>query len=172
MFGHRKQGLFLSVFVDDVKMDGKKQNLAPMWNLLKNVDIDEPTSFLDHVYSDVWVTYFCWSNRTISGVAETSRRNSSVVLRHGGTCSKMRWAILRIGKQESGATLQKVSHPCLDDHQFKQEDWNQLEICQKFARQLSWNACTWHELDDLTSCGPWTSLQDQSQNGARHVTDD
>ena len=46
-----KQGIFLSVYVDDVKMDGKKQNMAPMWKkLLKHVDLDEPTSFLDHVF--------------------------------------------------------------------------------------------------------------------------
>ena len=51
LFVHRKQGLFLSVYVDDIKMVGKKQNMAPMWKkLMKNVDIDEPTSFLDHVY--------------------------------------------------------------------------------------------------------------------------
>ena len=30
-------------------MAGKKLNMAPMWKkLMKNVDIDEPTSFLDH----------------------------------------------------------------------------------------------------------------------------
>ena len=28
-FVHRKQGLFLSVYVDDIKMAGKKQNTAP-----------------------------------------------------------------------------------------------------------------------------------------------
>ena len=31
LFVHRKQGLFLSVYVDDIKMVGKKQNVAPMW---------------------------------------------------------------------------------------------------------------------------------------------
>ena len=31
-------------------MIGKKQNVAPMWKLMKNLDIDEPTSFLDHVF--------------------------------------------------------------------------------------------------------------------------
>ena len=31
-------------------MAGKKQNMAPMWKKMKNVDIDGPTSFLDHVY--------------------------------------------------------------------------------------------------------------------------
>ena len=52
IFVHRKQGLFLSVYVDDIKMAGKKQNMASMWKkLMKNVDIGEPTTFLDHVYS-------------------------------------------------------------------------------------------------------------------------
>ena len=31
MFVHRKQGLFLSKDVDDIKIAGKKQNVAPMW---------------------------------------------------------------------------------------------------------------------------------------------
>ena len=51
LFVHREKGLFLSVYVDDIKLAGKKQNLDPMWNLLnKEVDLGEPTSFLDHVY--------------------------------------------------------------------------------------------------------------------------
>ena len=51
LFVNRKQRLFLSVDADDIKMAGKKQNMARMWkNLMNNVDLDEPTSFLDHVY--------------------------------------------------------------------------------------------------------------------------
>ena len=39
------------MFVDDIKLAGKKQNIDPMWKLLnKEVDLGEPTSFLDHVY--------------------------------------------------------------------------------------------------------------------------
>ena len=50
-FVYRKQKLFLSVHVDDIKMAGKKQNLVPLWKkLMKDVDIEEPTSFLHHVY--------------------------------------------------------------------------------------------------------------------------
>ena len=78
-------------------------------NLMKKVELDEPTSFLDHVYlgctqreckpnETIIEQYtkmfesriFCWSNRKISEVAKTSRTNSSLVLRHGRTCSKMR----------------------------------------------------------------------------------
>ena len=48
---HREKGLFLSVYVDDKKLVGKKQNLDSMWKLLnKEVDLGEQTSFLDHVY--------------------------------------------------------------------------------------------------------------------------
>ena len=33
------------------KLAGKKQNIDPMWKVLnKEVDLGEPTSFLDHVY--------------------------------------------------------------------------------------------------------------------------
>ena len=49
LFVHREKGLFLSVYADDIKLAGKKQNTNPMWNLLnKEVDLGEPTSFLDH----------------------------------------------------------------------------------------------------------------------------
>ena len=51
LFVHRQRGFFLSVYVDDIKLAGEKQNIDPMWKLLnKEVDLGEPTSFLDHVY--------------------------------------------------------------------------------------------------------------------------
>ena len=43
--------ILICVCGDDIKLAGKKQNLDPMWKLLnKEVDLGEPTSFLDHVY--------------------------------------------------------------------------------------------------------------------------
>ena len=51
LFVHREKGLFLSVNVDDIKFSGKKQNIDPMCKVLnKEVDLGEPTSFLDYVY--------------------------------------------------------------------------------------------------------------------------
>ena len=48
---YREKGLFLSVYVDDTKLAGKKQNMNFMSKILmKDVDLGEPTSFLDHVY--------------------------------------------------------------------------------------------------------------------------
>ena len=51
LFVHLEKGLLSSVYVDDIKLAGKKQNVDPMWKvLIKEVDLGEPTSFLDHVY--------------------------------------------------------------------------------------------------------------------------
>ena len=39
------------MYVDDIKLAGKKHNIDPMWKALnKEVDLGEPTFFLDHVY--------------------------------------------------------------------------------------------------------------------------
>ena len=51
LFVNREKGLFLSVYVDDLELAGKKQNINPTWKrLMKDVDLGEPASFLDHVY--------------------------------------------------------------------------------------------------------------------------
>ena len=45
-----KLGMFIR-YVDDTKLAGKKQNTSPTWKIqMKDVDLGEPTSFLDHVY--------------------------------------------------------------------------------------------------------------------------
>ena len=52
MFVHQKTRVILSVDVDDIKIFGKKQNLALLWKKsMKNGEIEKPTSFLDHVKS-------------------------------------------------------------------------------------------------------------------------
>ena len=39
------------MYVDDIKLAGKTENIEPTWKILmKDVDLGEPTSFLDHVY--------------------------------------------------------------------------------------------------------------------------
>ena len=51
LFVNRQKGLFLSVYVDGIKLSGKKQNTSPTWKvLMKEIDLGEPTSFFDHVY--------------------------------------------------------------------------------------------------------------------------
>ena len=54
LFKHRRKGLFFSVYVDDIKPAGKKQNIDPMWKVLnKEVDLGEPTPFVDLYIWDV-----------------------------------------------------------------------------------------------------------------------
>ena len=46
LFVQREKELFLSVYVDDIKLAGKKQNINPTWKILmKDVHLGEPTSF-------------------------------------------------------------------------------------------------------------------------------
>ena len=53
LFVNRAKGLFLSVYVDDIKMAAKTENMGPTWKILmKDVDLGEPTSFLDNI---IWV---------------------------------------------------------------------------------------------------------------------
>ena len=51
LFVNRARGLFLSVYVDDIKLAGKTENTEPTWKILmRDVHLGESTSFLDHVY--------------------------------------------------------------------------------------------------------------------------
>ena len=41
LFVHREKGLFFFVYVDDIKLAGKKHNIDPMWKVLnKEVDLE------------------------------------------------------------------------------------------------------------------------------------
>ena len=153
MFVCRKQRLFLSEHVDDIKMAGQKQDMAPMWKTwMKNVDLMEPTSFLDYVYlgctqrecktkrenywtiqQDVWITFFRVEQLKLTRVGKTSHKDWCLVLRHGRTSSNMRWAILLTG-------MYNVSGLCLDDHHFKEEE---LESVGSFSQVCSQSVLTW-----------------------------
>ena len=102
-----KKGLFLSVYVDDTKLAGKKQNINPMWKVLnKEVHLGEPTSFLDHVYlgctqrqceisKDIVDNYrTMFESRMSAGATEKlpsvgNTKDFHVVLRHGRSCQKV-----------------------------------------------------------------------------------
>ena len=127
LFVYREKGLFLSVYVDDIKLVGKKQNLDPMWKVLnKEVDLGEPTKFLDHVYqgctsktmwikhrycwqlqNHVWITNFRGSNWKMTILWESSY--FFVVLRYGRSCQEMCGTILWVGKQDDSTTLQSIN---------------------------------------------------------------
>ena len=154
LFVQREKGLFLSVCVDDIKLAGKKQNINPMWMLLnKEVDLGEPTSFLDHVYlgcskkqceisKDIVDNYrTMFESRISAGATEKTIRIGNneyfyMVLRYGRSCQEVCGTILRIGEQNT-EQLYKVSTPCIDDHQFKKEELKSVgelsEVCSQIV---------------------------------------
>ena len=143
LFVHREQGLFLSVYVDDIKLAGKKQNIGPMWKVLnKEVDFGEPTSFLDHVYlgctqrqcqisKDVLDNYKIFSNQGFlqwqQKIPETRQGNlmPKLPLRCPMTWKVMQrnaWNDVANCRAKTSQQWDKVATPCMDDHQIKEEE--------------------------------------------------
>ena len=185
LFIHREKGLFLSVYVDDIKLVGKKQNIDSMWKVLyKEVDLGEPTSFFDQVYlgciqrhrNKQW---YCWELQNHVWI-QISRRSKwkitmlgtsvylFVVLRYGRSCQEMCRTILWVGEQNDSTDLQSINSMLWRPS--KKKNWNLLENCQKCALKLFWNVYIWHVLEDPKFYGRWTILHDRSQNGPKLVT--
>ena len=134
-----KKGLFLSVYVDDIKLAGKKQNINPMWKVLnKEVDLGEPTSFLDHVYlgctqrqceisKDIVDNYrTMFESRISAGATEKLPCSENLCISswsydmegHAKNCVERYCELANKTTQQ----LYKVSAPCIDDHHFKEEE--------------------------------------------------
>ena len=121
------------------KLAGRKQNIDPMWKVLnKEVDLGEPTSFLDHVYmgctqrqceisKDIVDNYRAMFESRISAVW-TEKRPYSENVRisswsydmegHAKKCVERYCELANMTTQQ----LYKVSTPCIDDHHFKEEE--------------------------------------------------
>ena len=153
LFVHREKGLLVSVYVDDIKLAGKKQNLDPMWKLPnKEVDLGEPTSFLDHVYlgctqrhceisKDIVDNYRAMFESRISagGVEKLpfpqNLRISSwsyVMAGHAKKCVERYCEFANKTIQQ----LYKVSTPCIDDHHFKEEEMKSVGDLSNTCSQI------------------------------------
>ena len=82
--------------------------------------------------------YICWSNWEIANMGQTLRKNFIVVPRHGKTCWKMCWSVLRIGKQKRLSNYTKFRILCLDDHQLGQAGGTRIsgelsEVCSQIV---------------------------------------
>ena len=77
-----------------------------IWDVL-NVNGNRMKSYWG-IYKNVWITYFCWSTWKNYQVGETLRKDGRMVVRHGRTCSKMRWEMLRTGEQKDRAVIQSL----------------------------------------------------------------
>ena len=147
LFVHRQKGLFLSVYVDDIKLAGKKQNLDPMWKVLnKEVDLGEPTSYIDHVYlgccqrhceisKDIVVNYRnMFESRISAGGTEKLQYSEIFVFLHGLmtwlVMPRNLWNDIMSWQTRTTQQLYKISTPCIDDHHFKEEE---NEICWRIV---------------------------------------
>ena len=151
LFVHREQGLFLSVYVDDIKLAGKKQNLDPMWKVLnKEVDLGEPTSFLDHVYlgctqrqceisKDIVDNYRTkFESRISAGATEKLPCSENLCISswsydmegHAKKCVERCCELANKTTQQ----LFQVSTPCIDDHHFKKR---RIQICWRIVKKCA-----------------------------------
>ena len=148
-----KKGLFLSVYVDDIKFAGKKQNLDPMWKILnKEVDLGEPTSFLDHenlgctqrqcqVSKDVVDNYrTMFESRTSAGRVEKLPFPQNLCISswsydmvgHAKKCVERYCELANKTTQQ----LYKLSTPCIDDHHFKEEEMKSVGELSTVCSQI------------------------------------
>ena len=139
--------------VNDIKIAGKEQNIDPMWKVLnKEVDLGEPTSFLDNVYlgctqrqceisKDIVDNYRAMFESRISAGA-TEKLPCSENLSVSSWSYDMeghakKW-VERYCELANKTTQQlyKVTTPCFDDHDFKKEELISVGELSKVCSQI------------------------------------
>ena len=141
------------MYVDDIKLAAKKQNIDPMWKVLnKEVDLGELTFFLDHVFlactqrqretsKDIFDNYRTMFESRISAVG-TEKIPCSEKLSisswsydmegHAKKCVERYCELANRTTQQ----LYKVSAPCIDDHHFKEEDLKSVRELSQVCSQI------------------------------------
>ena len=124
------------MYVDDIKLAGKKENIDPMWKVLnKEVDLGEPTSFLDHVYLGCTQRQ-CEISKDI---VDNCRTMFESRISAGGTEKLPYSDFFRISSWScdmEAHQLYKVSTPCIDDHHFKEEELKSVGELSKISFQI------------------------------------
>ena len=112
--------------MDDIKLAGKNNNIDPMWKVLdKEVDLGEPTSFLDHVYLGctqrqceiskmLWIkTEPCLDPEFPQEQLKNYHARKIFEFHHGPSTWKGMprnvWNDLWVGKQDDSTTLQSIN---------------------------------------------------------------
>ena len=192
LFVHREKGLFLSVYVDDIKLAGKKQNIVPMWKVRnKEVDLGEPTSFLDHVHlgcsqrqceisKDIVDNKSAMFESGISaGGTEKLQYSENVRISSGsydmkGHAKKCVERYCELANKTS-QQISKVSTPCIDDHHFKEEGMKSVgelpQVCSQIVLKCLYLArfgrpdILWSVNKLARSITKWTKACDKRLNG-------
>ena len=133
----------------------KKQNMAPMWKkLMKNVDLEGPTSFLDHENlgyiqrdckpNEIVIEEFSllFESRIFAGATEKITEGrathyiSGVVLRHGRTCSKMRLSEIVSWQTKKWSNYTKFQVFAWITINSNRKNQNQWDTYHKFAHKV------------------------------------
>ena len=150
------KGLFLSVYVDEIKLAGKKQKLFRCGNYSSEKSIWENQHLsLDHVYLEmhskamwnkqrycgqlqnhVWIANFCGWIRKITIPSKYSY--FFMVVWHGWSCKEVCGTILWVGEQDDNNSTKYLLHASMTTTS-KKKKWNLLGICPLFALKLFWN---------------------------------
>ena len=176
LFVNRGEGWFLSVYVDDIKLAGTTENMEPAWKILiKEGDLGEPTSFLDHVCKGCpqTITEVCskqgfqlgpWKKATVKLDAETISSRSFDMEGHAKKCVE-RYCELANKTTEQ---LYKVSTPCMDDHQSKEEEKGEIStVCSHVVHKCLYFT---RVLVGLIFHCLWINMLVRPQNGQNLVT--
>ena len=179
--------LFLCLYVDDIKLAGKKQNSDPLWKVLNEaIDLGEPISFLDHVYlgctqrqcelcKDIVDNYrTMFESRISAGPTEKFPCSENLCISswsydmesHARKCVERHCELANKTTQQ----LYKVPTPCIDDHQFKQHELKSVgelsTVCSQIVLKC-WNLALFWRPDILwwtkkiaRSITKWTKVHD------------
>ena len=144
------------MYVDDFKLAGKKQNIDPMWKVLvKEVDLGEPTSFLDHVYL-ACIQRECQTSKDIvdnernmfeskifaraeEKLPFSEKRSANIsawsydVEGHAQKCVER---YCELANRTSQQVCTKSQLHALTTISLEKKKWDLLENCQKFALKL------------------------------------
>ena len=184
---HRQQRLFLSVHVDDIKMDGKKLPRGRNWwrllILMKQhhfltmyvwdvLDVNaNRTKLLFEQHKEMFESRIsAGATEKLPGWEKPHAKTVSWSHDMEGHAQKCVEIYCELANKKGRATVQSFKSLLGWSSISRRWNWKQLENHQKYAHKLSWSACNWHEFVDLTFNGQSINLPDQSQNGPEHLT--
>ena len=138
-----KRTICISVCVYDIKLEGKTENIETWKILMEDVDLGEPTSFLDRVYlgctqrecktsNEIVANYRDMFESRISAGAKEKLPTRALGKLDAETLSSWSYDIEGHAKKcverycelatKTTRQLYRVATPCMDDHQFEEEN--------------------------------------------------
>ena len=184
LFVHRQQGQCLSVCVDDMNLAGRKESLRPMWdNLMRHVDLGEPTSFFDHVYLGC-TQRECKSNESIideyrnmfeSRISAGATENYLVVrnrMRTRSLLGLLTWKVIRSNARNDTATwrIKRFSN-CFRFLHHVLMTINSKRNAGRFVKPFALkSSCNVRILNALVDLGRYTNWHERSHNERELVT--